>query len=177
MNHLSKIRGYSRLGLKTTMLVLPPMTNVVDLPCNVRIQRTERLEAVKRWRQWQLCEVEHHAGHNGVQVAIALIEAFDWYMESLPRGEYLTIYQGDQEIGFAFVHRQADGVELGLFPSPAFWTGKQTAALITAVACHLGASIHRLRIAVTHADALESSATFDFKRHREQERYYVYKEI
>jgi hypothetical protein len=165
--------GGQRLGLATTSLMLasvsPPK---LPLPA-IEIRNVGKSEAASAWKNWRLYTVERVAGGSGAKVAAALMESFYW-LDSLPRGNYLALYQDDQEIGFAFARRQEGGLELGLFPSAAFWPGPETAALVTLLASSLGSPVRYLTTTQSHADTLADSSHVGFERDREQEQLFIF---
>jgi GNAT superfamily N-acetyltransferase len=168
VHRLIEIRGGRPLGLGTTMLTLSSVSPAVSFPTDVEIREIEKSEASGAWRRWRLHEVEHVTKGAGLDVAADLLE-------SLPRGKHLALYEDGQEIGFAFARQRARELELGLFPSNAFWEGQRTGDLIAALVAHLGSPVRRLTLTQTHADMLADTAPFDFERHLEQERHFMFK--
>lgn len=165
--------GGRSLGLATTTLTLasvnPPKP---PLPA-IEIRNLGQSEAARAWKHWRLYTVERVAGHSGAKVAAALMESFFW-LDSLPRGNHMAICQDGHETGFAFARPKEEGLELGLFPSAAFWPGPETAALVTLLSSSLGKPVRYLTTTQSHADALADSSHIDVERDREQEQHFIF---
>ncbi len=175
MHQLIKSAGYHALGLATTKLTLST-NSLSPLPSTeIEIRRMGKSKAVKAWKHWKLYEVEHVAGRDGTDVAARLLDSD--LLQPLPWGKYLALYQDDQKIGFTYARRRQDRLELGLFPSTAFWTGTETAKLVATISADLESPVHELVLTQTHANALAESAPFGFERHRERERIYSFRYI
>lgn len=173
---LARAVGGHSLGLATATLTLPNRDLPISHPTKITIKRVGKQNAVEHWKRWRLYEVEHIAGDSGVEIATRLLEAYRW-LEPLPRGEYFALYQNDQEIGFADIHRHKSKARLELFPSDAFWSGLRTADLIAALTSYFPSSVDCLMLTQTHADALITDTPFEFARHKENERLYAFKFI
>ena len=166
---MAKLFRCRSLGLATTRLTLSTPSLSAPSPERVEIRKLRKSEAVKAWRRWKLYGVERVAGHIGVEVATNFFRSFYW-IDALPQGKYLALFQDGQEIGFAFARQREGELDLGLFPSEAFFAGQQTAALAGALASYLKSPVHHLTLTQRHADALAVSAPFNYERHREEER-------
>jgi len=156
--------GGRLLGLSTTKLTLGLS---ISMPSEFEMKRLKRSEAREAWKRWKLDEVKHVAGEGVVEIAAQLLG-------TLPRGEYLALYQKGQEIGFALARRQKGEVGIDLYTSTQFWSSESTAGFVAALAHHLGSTARYLQVTQTHANTLTASASFDFRRHREEERHFVY---
>jgi hypothetical protein len=170
--HMARAFNGHPLGLittKTTLLTLPPPT---PLP-GVSIKRINKTEAAKAWRRWKLHAVEHVSGSTGVKVATDFLNAFSW-MDPIPRGKYLALYQEDQEIGLAVARRHRREMEISLLTSTNFWSGSQTGALLSSITSSLDLPTRYLKVTRQHADLWEDDAPFEFERPREQERLFVF---
>ncbi len=157
--------GGRPLGLSTTTLTVaaanpPPTADTLEIiPLN-------RPEASEAWKRWRLYEVEQVAGSNATELAALLLED----MQKLPRGKYLALRQGGQESGFA----AAQGGDVSLFTAKECWPAAPTASLVAELARHLGTTIRRLTLTLTHANALTTSECLDFERRRKDERHIVF---
>jgi hypothetical protein len=172
VKRLAEIFGAKPLGLAmTTLKLLSPLPETSSR--TLAVERIKRPRAIEAWRQWKLHAVEHVAGSVGRRAATDLSAAFGW-IDALPKGDYLALRQGDQEIGLAFARRHEGKVELGLLVSTAFWSGAQTAALVAELASFLESPIGYLTLTQKHAGALDGSDSLKFERPREQERYFVF---
>jgi GNAT superfamily N-acetyltransferase len=173
---LTRAVGGRPLGLATTTLTL----STVDLPISpsfeIEVRRLEKPEAARAWKHWRLHEVERVAGDDGVRVAARLLESYYW-LERLPQGRHLGLYQNAQKIGSAHVQRGKSGLHLYLFPSDMYWSGSHTADLIAVLVSYLKSPVDCLTLTQTHADALAIDAPFDFERREEEERFYAFKFI
>jgi hypothetical protein len=160
------------LGLATARLTLL----ATDWPvfAGIEIRKVRKPGAVTAWRRWRLHVVEHVAGRAGAEVAAEFWKAFRW-VDALPRGRHLSLYQGDQEIGFAFAHQRGGEMEIGLFPAVEFFSGSQTARLVSALVTYLKTPVRHLTLAQKHADALAESAPFGHERNREEERLTLFR--
>lgn len=156
--------GGHRYGLSTVRLPL----KAISPPAGpgYEIKRLGKAEATQAWRRWRLYEVEHVSGREAAQLA-------PHFLERLPRGTYLALYQSNQEIGIAVAHQHKGQLAVELFPDQAFWSSAPTAQLAAAIAHHLGSTIHYLTLTQTHANELTPSASLDFERHLEEERHLV----
>lgn len=172
---LARASGGRSLGLATTTLTLS--TAALSTPPNFQVESKplERSEAITAWKRWRLHEVERVSGADGVDVASRLLTAH--FVPPLPRGKYYALYQDQEEIGFAAAHRDKDGTKVELFPDSRFWPGPETAQLVAALSSNLGIAVHHLTLTQTHADALADTAPFDFERHREWDRIFLFKRI
>jgi hypothetical protein len=162
-----------RLGLATTTLTLASVSPPKPSLPTIEIRKIGKSEAARAWKHWRLYTVERVAGRSGAKAAAALMKSFYW-LDSLPRGNYLALYQDDQEIGFAFARQQEGGLELGLFPSAAFWSGPETGALVMLLASSLGSPVRYLTTTQSHADILADSSHVGFERDREQEQLFIF---
>jgi hypothetical protein len=162
------------LGLSVTTLTLSPVDPTKKPPSKLEARRIKKSEAIKAWRKWKIHAAENTSGSDGAKAAVDLLEAFDW-LDPLPKGKHYALYKDDQEVGFAFTCQRGDKLELGLFPSGAFWLGPQTTELVAALTAYINAPIRYLTLTQKHADALDTSATpLQFERNRDQERYFVF---
>ena len=165
--------GGQPLGLATTTLTLASVRPPASPLAAIKIRKVAKSKAASAWKHWRLYAVERVAGRSGAKAAAALMESFYW-LDSLPRGNYLALYQDNQEIGFAFARQKEEEPELGLFPSAAFWSGPETAALVTLLASFLGDPVRYLTTTQSHADALADSSHVGFERDREQEQHFIF---
>jgi GNAT superfamily N-acetyltransferase len=172
---LARASGGRSLGLATTTLTLSDVNLPTPPASQVESKPLERLEAIAARKRWKLHEVERVSGADGVDVASRLLTTH--FVQPLPRGQYYALYQDQEEIGFASVHQDRDSTKIELFPNSRFWPGPETVKLIAAFSSDLGLPIHHLTLTQTHADALADTAPFDFERHREWERIFLFKRI
>lgn len=149
-------------GLSVTTLTLAASNPSPPPVPGLEVKELDKSKAGAAWQRWRLYEVEQVAGRETLDLATHLLEP-------LPRGRYLALYQGDEEIGFAVARRQT----VDLFPAKAFWSSAPTANLVAALARSLGTTIQRLTVTQTHANNLEPSEAFAFQRHRERERHFI----
>jgi len=163
--------GAKILGLATTKLMLSDY-DLEPSFSKIKIEEIARSQAINCWRRWRLHEVEQVTGHEGVAVAAELLNFM-----SLPKGEYLTLSQDGQEVGFAWARKRESGLELGLFPRAALWSGSHTADLVAALGSHLGSPIHLLTLTQTHFETLAESPPFDFEREGKEERRFSFKPV
>jgi hypothetical protein len=172
IQRMVKIFDAQPLGLATTTLTLPSLTNTTAIP-GITVRTINKSKAVKAWRNWKLRAVAHVAGDSGVQAAKELTKSLSW-ADPPPKGEYLALGVDGEEIGVACVHRRQGELELDLLTTANRWTGSQTAALVSALASHLGTAVHYLTVIQKHADVLDETPVFEFRREYEQERHFVY---
>jgi len=172
IQHMVRAFGGRPLGLATTELTLLA-SPLPAPPPGVEVRRINKSEAARAWRCWKLHAVEHVSGNAGREVAADFLNAFDW-MDPMPRGKYLTLYQDNQEIGLAVARRRGDGMEISLLTSAGLWSGSQTAALLSAMSSNLELPVRYLRVTRQHADLFDVSTPFEFERPREQERHFVF---
>lgn len=154
-----------RLGLSTTSLPLLRETGSAR-PLRFEMKPLGRASAKASWTRWRLHEVEHVAGRDALHIARHLLE-------NLPRGKYVAVCHERQEIGFAFVRRNAGEPEIGLFTSPAHWSDEDTACIVDAIEASIGMTARRLTLTRSHADTLTGTGLLKFDRRRDEERYFV----
>lgn len=155
------------LGLSTTRLMRTASPPPLPPASEFEVKPLTRAAAQEAWRRWRLDEVEHVAGHQVVELAADLLGA-------LPRGKYLALLHQGQEIGFALARQRKGELRAELYPSAQFWSDASTAGLVTALAHHLGATIHSLTLTQTHANTLTAPESFGFERRRKEERHLVF---
>jgi GNAT superfamily N-acetyltransferase len=166
---MARLFGCRPLGLATTDLTISPVNPSESPIPEIEVKPLGKSEAAKAWRHWKLYAVERVAGPAGVKVAADFIKSFYW-VDALPAGKHLALYQNGQEIGFAFARQREGELYLGLFPDAKFFPGDKTSTLVNALAVHLKSPVHHLTLTLEHAAALTESAPFKHKRHRDKER-------
>jgi hypothetical protein len=172
IQRMVKIFDAQPLGIATTTLALSPLSTTISLS-GLKIRAINKAKAKKAWQNWKLHAAAHVAGDSGIQAAKELIETLSW-ADPLPKGKHFELEQDGEAIGFAFAHRRKGELELGLLTAAGRWTGSETAALIAAMASHLGTTVRYLTVTQKHADVLDTPPSFEFKREREQERHFVF---
>lgn len=172
IQRMVKIFDAQPLGIATTTLTLSPLSTTVSLP-GLEIKAINKSKAKKAWQNWKLHAAAHVAGDSGAQAAKELIETLSW-ADPLPKGKYFALEQGGEAIGFASVHRCKGELGLGLLTTTNRWRGSETAALVAAMASHLGSAVRYLTVTQKHADVLDETPAFEFEREREQDRHFVY---
>ncbi|MBN1890882.1 MAG: hypothetical protein JW850_23000 [Thermoflexales bacterium] len=156
--------GGRRFGLSKTRLTLKTVS--ISAGPEYEIKRLGKTEANQAWRRWRLDEVEHVAGHEAARLA-------PHFLDRLPRGKYLALYQDGEEIGMAVAGQHQGESTVELFPAQSCWSNTPTARIVTATAHHLGSTIRYLTLTQTHANELTACESLDFERHREEERHLV----
>jgi GNAT superfamily N-acetyltransferase len=170
---LIKARGGNPLGLATTTLNLSTANPPTSSSPAFEIRHIGKRAAREAWKRWRLYEVEQVAGLEAVQVAVEFLHRMP-----LPRAKYMALYQDGQEIGFAFARHHSKELEVGAFPTAAFWSAAETTRLVATLATHLGAPVHYLVLTQSHANTFANAAPFEFERHcPEEERHFAYKWI
>lgn len=172
IQRMVKIFDAQPLGLATTTLTLPSLSAMVSIP-GIMVRAINKSKARRAWRNWKLHAVAHITGDSGAQAARELTKTLSW-ADPLPKGKYLALEQDGEEIGIACLHRRKGELELDLLTTASRWRGSQTAALVAALASHLGTTVRYLTVTQKHADVLDETPAFEFGREREQERHFIY---